>query len=300
MPRRTAEAFGLLFLTAACFAVGVVPASEPNTIEGFTSVTKKVAKDGVTFESDVQPLLTRFGCNSGPCHGKARGQNGFALSLLGFDSEFDHQALVCAGRGRRVFPAAPDESLLLQKATARIPHGGGARFDVGSSPYQLLRAWIQAGAPRTPADAPQLVRVAVEPASQSLAPKQKFPLRVVAEYSDGGRRDVTDASAFQSNDSTIATVSPEGILQAGPLPGEAAIMVRYMSHIAVCAVTIPLSGKVPDEVYESLPRDHEIDVLVWDKLQLLGMLPSAPTDDATFHRRAYLRNRTIADSRRDT
>src|SRR4051812_19912443 len=56
----------------------------------------------VTFEFDVQPLLTRFGCNSGPCHGKSRGQNGFALSLLGFDSDFDYASLIHEGRGRRI------------------------------------------------------------------------------------------------------------------------------------------------------------------------------------------------------
>ena len=243
----------------------------------------------VTFESDVQPLLTRYGCNSGPCHGKSRGQNGFALSLFGFDSEFDYSALVLEGRGRRVFPAAPEASLLLQKATGLLPHGGGQRFLMDGEAGVLLRAWIRDGAPRTPADAPQLVRVVVEPSSQSLRPKDQFPLQVFAEYSNGHRREVTSAAAFQSNDNTIMGVNDQGVLQAGPIPGEAAVMVRYMNHIAVCRVTIPLPNEVPAEVYDSLPRNNDIDPLVWNKLKLLGMLPSQPASDSTFQRRAYLR-----------
>lgn len=245
--------------------------------------------DSVTFESDVQPLLTRFGCNAGACHGKSRGQNGFALSLLGFDADFDFDALIREGRGRRIFPADPDASLLLRKATGQIPHGGGARFAVGSPHYQLLRAWIEEGAPRTPPDAPQLLRVVVEPATLSLAAEQVSQVRVLAEYSDGNRRDVTDAAAFQSNDRTVATVNPDGVLQAGPIPGEAAIMARYMNHIAVCGVTIPLPGEVPSETYASLPVNNRIDELVYAKLQRLGVLPSPSAAETTFHRRAYLR-----------
>lgn len=243
----------------------------------------------VTFETDIQPLLTRFGCNAGACHGKSRGQNGFALSLLGFDSEFDYESIVQQARGRRVIPAAPEMSLLLKKAIGEVPHGGGARFAVNSSHYQLLLEWIRNGAPRTPVDAPKLVRVTVEPASQSLAPKESFPLKVVAEYSDGKRRDVTNGAAFQSNDKAIAAVNADGLVQAGPVPGEAAVMVRYMNNLAVCAVTIPLPGTVAPELYAALPRQNEIDELVWKKLRLLGMLPSATADDAKVHRRAYLR-----------
>ena len=249
----------------------------------------EVATQPVTFERDVQPLLTRYGCNSGPCHGKSRGQNGFALSLLGFDSDFDHDSLVRQARGRRVFPAAPQESLLLQKAVGAVPHGGGVRFPAGSPPYELIARWIQAGSPRTPADAPQLLRVVVEPAARSLRTEERVALRAIAEYSDGERRDVTDGAAFQSNDRTIAAIDPQGLVQAGPVPGETAIMARYMNHIAVCTITIPLPGEVPTAAYEQLPREQRLDSLVWDKLQLLGMLPSAPASESSFHRRAHLR-----------
>lgn len=272
-----------LLLGAAAWAcmAGSVCAAEPVR-------TAKSAK-AVTFEFDVQPVLTRFGCNSGPCHGKSRGQNGFALSLLGFDADFDYASLIHESRSRRVMPAAPERSMLLRKPAGQMPHGGGKKFDAGSAPYELLRAWIQAGAPRTPADAPKIVRVVAEPASRSLTAKESFPLRVLAEYSDGSRRDVTAGSAFQSNDTTVAAVAGEGIVKAGGLPGEAAIMARYMNNIAVCTVTIPLPGAVPDDAYQKLPRNNDIDDLIWKKLKLLGMLPSPPASEATFHRRAYLK-----------
>ena len=131
-------------------------------------------------------------------------------------------------------------------------------FDNGGPAYELIRDWIQNGSPRTPADAPRLVRVAVEPASRILAPKERFQLQVVAEYSDGSHRNVTPTSTFQSNDNAIAAVNSDGMLQAGPIAGEAAIMVRYMNHIAVCGVIIPLPGEVPDEVYaESASRSRD-------------------------------------------
>lgn len=265
--------------------LGVLCAVEPSLPVAEVSVPR------VTFESDVQPLLTRYGCNAGACHGKSRGQNGFALSLLGFDSDFDYAALVHEARGRRVFPAASEYSLLLRKASAQVPHGGGRRFEVGSEHYDLLNSWIRAGAPRTPEDAPKLVRLAVKPSNQSLKPKERMQLRVYAEYSDGHQRDVTDGSAFQSNDQVIANPSTKvsGLIDAGPIPGEAAIMARYMNHIAVCTMTIPLAGDVPAEAYTQLPRINPIDDLVWKKLKLLGMLPSPPASETTWHRRLYLR-----------
>ena len=243
----------------------------------------------VTFEHDIQPLLTKFGCNSGPCHGKSRGQNGFALSLLGFDSDFDHDALVKQARGRRIAPTSPESSLLLQKAMAKLPHGGGARFEAGSKAHRLLLQWIAAGGPRTPDSAPKLVKVRVEPAAMSLEPSETVPVHVIAHYSDGSERDVTDASAFQSNDSAIAATKGEGNIEAGPVPGETAVMARYMNHIAVCTVTIPLPGEIAGHEWTELLSDHELDRLVQEKLKTLGMLPSTPATDATFLRRAYLR-----------
>src|SRR3954447_14757140 len=104
--------------------------------------------DRATFERDIVPILTRAGCNAGACHGKARGQNGFQLSLLGFDADSDYAAIVREARGRRVFPAAPETSLLLRKASAQVPHGGGKRLDLDGAFYQTLLRWVAGGLPR--------------------------------------------------------------------------------------------------------------------------------------------------------
>src|SRR5262245_30311416 len=99
------------------------------------------------FTNDIVPVLSKQGCNSGACHGKAIGQNGFKLSLFGFDPAFDYAALVHEGRGRRISAAAPDDSLMLLKAAGGMAHGGGVRFTTDSEPYKLIKQWIEQGAP---------------------------------------------------------------------------------------------------------------------------------------------------------
>jgi hypothetical protein len=242
----------------------------------------------VTFERDVMPLLTRLGCNSGPCHGKQRGQNGFQLSLLGFDPTFDHNALTKEARGRRVFPASPDQSLTLLKATAALPHGGGKRIEPDSEEYQVIRRWITGGMLRDPEGAPKVVGLDIWPAERSLAASDEQQVIVTARYSDGSTADVTHLAAFQSNESAVVAVDERGLVKAGDRPGEAAISARFEGQFATCAVRIPLEGGVPGSLYEDLPRSNFIDGLVWSKLQSLGLTPSPSTDDATFLRRAHL------------
>ncbi len=246
------------------------------------------AERPVTFERDIQPILTRAGCNAGACHGKARGQNGFALSLLGFDPAFDHAAIVKEGRGRRLFPADPDNSLFLLKASGAVAHGGGRKLPVGTAGYDAVKRWIVAGTPRTPPDAPALTRIAVAPAEVVAAFKQTTPLTVTAHYSDGSTEDVTKLAAFQSNDSGYAAVDPTGVVRVGTTAGEAAITARFVDKFAVMNVLIPLPGTVDAAVYAKLPRNNFIDGHVWDKLQRLGLTASEPAPESTFHRRAFL------------
>ncbi|QDV37499.1 DUF1549 and DUF1553 domain-containing protein [Tautonia plasticadhaerens] len=241
-----------------------------------------------TFERDVMPLLTRLGCNSGPCHGKQRGQNGFQLSLLGFDPSFDHNALTKEARGRRVFPASPDQSLTLLKATAAVPHGGGKRIDPEGEEYGTIRRWIDEGMRRDPEGAPTVAGLDIWPTERSLAASDEQQVIVTARYSDGSTADVTHLAAFQSNESAVVSVDERGLIRAGERPGEAAISARFEGHFATCAVRIPLEGEVPDSLYEDLPKSNFIDGLVWDKLRTLGLTPSPTTDDATFLRRAHL------------
>ncbi len=241
-----------------------------------------------TFERDIQPILTKAGCNAGACHGKARGQNGFQLSLLAFDHDFDFNAIATEARGRRIFPASPENSLLLMKAGGRIPHGGGKRLPVESPEYRTLATWISSGTPRTPANAPKLLKITLNAPSKLLAFKEGHQLAVTAHYSDGSTEDVTRLAAFTSNEAAYASVDQNGRIAAGPIPGEAAIMARFMEKFAVCTVLIPMPGTVPAEVYAKLPRNNYIDGHVWSKLQQLGITPSDSASDATFHRRAFL------------
>lgn len=242
----------------------------------------------VTFERDVQPILTRSGCNAGACHGKARGQNGFALSLLGFDPTFDHNAITKEARGRRLFPADSANSLLLLKASGSVAHGGGNKLPVGSPGYELVRQWIETGTPRTPADAPKLTKITVSPSEVVAAFKQQTPLKVTAHYSDGTSEDVTNLASFQSNDSGYAGVDADGLIRVGTIPGEAAVTARFVDKFAVMSVLIPLPAKVERGYYAKLPRNNFIDGHVWDKQQRLNLTASEPASESTFHRRAYL------------
>ncbi len=244
------------------------------------------SSDIVDFENDVQPILTRFGCNSGPCHGKARGQGGFQLSLLAFDAQQDHDSIVKEGRGRRVFAGAPEESLLVSKPTGLVPHGGGRRLEPDGPETLTLKKWIEQGMPRRAPQAPSLKKISVEPSSLTLAPEQSQQMKVTAEFSDGTQRDVTRLTAFQSNEAPIAAVNEDGLITAGKITGDAAIMARFMGQIAVCDVIIPRTQTVPAETYTALPRNNFIDDLVWQKLQRLNMTPSPVCDDHTFIRRA--------------
>ncbi len=154
------------------------------------------AEPAVSFVNDVVPVLTKAGCNAGVCHAKAGGgQNGFQLSLLGFEPFEDYEHLVREVRGRRVFLAGPDQSLVLRKASGRLPHGGGVRLPESSAGYAILREWIRQGA-LLDSDGPKLVGFEVEPRRLVLQPGQSQQLRAVAHFSDGAVRDVTGQGAL--------------------------------------------------------------------------------------------------------
>lgn len=240
----------------------------------------------IHFGREVEPLLTRFGCNSGGCHGKASGQNGFKLSLFGFDQQFDYQALVLEARGRRVFAATPDQSLILSKASGKAPHGGGRRFELDSEAYRVVRRWIEQGTPREAADAPHVTRLHLHPATRVLAANSVQQLSVQVEYSDGSLRDVTREAQFDSNLDLVASVSGDGLVQTAQSSGEAAITARYQGQVAVFRAIVPHGGALTD--IAGFPTDHWIDRLVAEKWKKLGLLPSPLADDATFLRRATI------------
>ena len=239
------------------------------------------------FELDIQPILTARGCNSGPCHGKSRGQNGFSLSLFGFDSNMDFDALVKNARGRRVSIAAPSESLLLTKATGREPHGGGIRLRDDDTDYATLVQWIKTGLQRTSSSDPTLVGIRFEPEPRNLSTNQDAEVQVIATYSDGTVRNVTGVSSFQSSDPGIVSVK-SGSLRSGPYAGEATIMARYMGRIATWSTAVLKSKSIPATEFESIPRNNWIDDRVIDKLQSVDVMPSELANDTVFLRRLFL------------
>jgi hypothetical protein len=251
-------------------------------------VSDPAQRSPIDFEGDIQPVLTRFGCNSGPCHGKQRGQNGFQLSLLGFDSDFDFAALTKESRQRRVSLTRPEQSLLLTKPTGIEPHGGGVRIEKGGEEYQLLLDWIRTGAPRSAPDTPELVDVTVFPAGGILDHKAEQQLLVTAHFSDGTVQDVTRMATYQSNEGPIADIDDGGLVTAGTITGEAAIMARYQGQFALYSASVPLPGEVDPEYYESLPVRNFIDEHAWQALQRLGLHASDPAPDHNFLRRAYV------------
>lgn len=238
----------------------------------------------ISFRSDVIPILSKAGCNAGGCHGKAEGQNGFKLSVFGYDAAADQRAIAWEGRGRRIFPAAPSQSLLLLKATATVPHGGGQKMETGSRWHRVLERWIAEGALLDEQVAHTVVGIAVEPAEVTLAAHGSQQLRVTARDSQGQSRGVTVEAEYQSNNDVIAAVDRDGLVAATDVPGEAAILVRYLGHVAVCRVTRPREAGE----FTRPPERNFIDQLVWNKLERLRVAPSPPADDATFLRRAFL------------
>lgn len=257
-----------------------VDLSIPVVVSGFA------APQPVSFRGEIVPILTKARCNSGGCHGKAEGQNGFRLSIFGFDAESDFAALVKESRGRRVSLTSPDDSLLLLKGSARVPHGGGRKIDPGSLRDRRLRRWIAEGARFTsPVDETGTVQsIEVEPGDPSLLAGETQQIRVVAIDSAGRRHCVTAEAEYESNAEAIATVDERGLVTAGEIPGEAAILVRYLGHVSACRVTLPRPGVE----FARPPEQNLIDGHVWNRLARLGIAPSDLADDAMFLRRVYL------------
>jgi hypothetical protein len=238
------------------------------------------------FERDIVPILSRYGCNASGCHGKAEGQNGFKLSVFGFDPNADYAALVHESRGRRLSRSQPDDSLLLTKIGGRVPHGGGVRIKSDAVEYAVLRDWIAAGAPFGSPDAPPFVSIELSPRRRQMSAGATQQLRVVATDAQGRRFDVTPLARFQSNHDGLASVDEQGLVTAGMNPGDVAVMAAFLGFVDVFRVLIP-----QPESTDGLPRPpvrNFIDELVDAKLRQLNVVPSGLCSDAEFLRRASL------------
>lgn len=268
----------IVFVLMWCFASTAFP-KEVWAADG------KISDGKISFVNDIVPVLTKAGCNAGACHAKAGGgQNGFQLSLLGFESAEDFEHLVMEGRGRRISLTNPSQSLLLLKASGEIAHGGGKRLPKSSQGYALMLNWIRQGMPMDLPSGPKLVGVDLEPKNVSFRPNQEQQLKAMARYSDGTVRDVTSQALYFSNDNAMAQVSEGGLVKALDITGKVAVMVRYQGVVTVFNALIPLGAPI-----EQFPvAKNFVDEAVFANLKLLGIPPSEVCDDATFVRRVSL------------
>ncbi len=239
----------------------------------------------LNFTNQIEPILTKLGCNAGGCHGKIQGQNGFRLSLLGFDPDLDYATLVKEGRGRRLFPAAPDSSLFLTKGAGVVPHGGGKKMEVGSEEYKILRRWIASGLPFGLPSDPVVTKVSVFPESRVVDRNSRQQLVVTATYSDGTTEDVTRRAQYESNVTDVATVSETGVVNTLGMTGQAAVMVRYQGYVTVFQAIVPRPGEAPKFAFE--PKTI-VDQHTARKWQELGIAPSELCSDEVYIRRVYL------------
>ncbi|HJZ56862.1 MAG TPA: DUF1549 domain-containing protein [Gemmataceae bacterium] len=239
----------------------------------------------INFANNVVPVFTKLGCNSGGCHGKIQGQNGFRLSLLGFDPQQDYETLMKEARGRRVFPGAPDSSLLLAKATGQVAHGGGKKMELGGEEYKIVRRWIASGMPYGSPGDPTVTRISVVPESRVIDRQGRQQLAVYAHYSDGSVDDVTRRAQYESNDTEVGTVNERGLVNTLSITGQAAVMVRYQGNVTVFRTVVPRPGDAPQFAFE--PKTV-VDQHTAKKWKDLGIAPSDLCTDEVFIRRVYL------------
>lgn len=290
----TAEPAGVLAIEPGGYAraIGAGAATVTATVEGGDAVAAEVVVEGSAerpwdFGTDIVPIFTVAGCNTGGCHGKAEGRNGFHLSLFGYDPDGDHRALTREAGGRRLSRIEPDESLLLRKATGRVPHGGGRVLAIDSDEYETIRAWIADGAPRSRGEVHgALVAVEVRPGAVRLEGPGPRQLRVVARYADGHERDVTRLARYAVHDETAATVDPKGRAEL-LRRAETDLIVRYQTEVVPARLATVINPGL-DFDFTKVDRHNFIDEHLIERLASLRVPPSRPADDATFLRRATL------------
>ena len=240
----------------------------------------------ISFRLDVMPIFMKHGCNSGGCHGAAKGKDGFMLSLFGYDPAGDHHRLTRQIVGRRVDLAVPEKSLLLEKIIGAVPHTGGKLFDTGHEDYQTLLRWLKAGGPNDGDETPVPVGVELLPAKIVFAGSGGLQKTVVmAKYSDGSVRDVTRLALYLTNNEGIAAISKDGVVKGGGRGG-AYVFARFSKFtVGSEVIVLPTDDKF---AWPNPPENNYVDTLVFDKLKKLHLAPSELCSDEAFLRRVYL------------
>ncbi len=275
---------------------GLIRGKQDGTASLVVNVAGTVAKVPVTvagmetpyeanFARDVEPVLSRLGCNAGTCHGAAKGKNGFQLSLRGYDPLVDVRAFTDDLASRRTNIASPDDSLMLLKATSAVPHVGGQLLRPGEPYYQLIRNWLASGA-KLDLTVPSVTAIEISPTNptiQGLDARQQF--RVIATYSDGGRRDVTREAFVTSGNTDIADVNRTGLMTAFRR-GEAPVLARFEG--AYAATTLTVMGDREGFEFEQPELWGPIDEFTAAKWQRMKIQPSELCSDTDFIRRVYI------------
>ncbi|MEE2934910.1 MAG: DUF1549 and DUF1553 domain-containing protein [Planctomycetota bacterium] len=238
----------------------------------------------IEFSVDVISVLSKAGCNAGTCHGNLNGKGGLKLSLRGQDPLADYHTLVFASRGRRVTVNAPEQSLILQKATGQVPHRGGARIRSDSSAYKLLKQWLELGAPPPSKDAVLVTHLQVEPLQAIVRdPNDSINFKVNAVFSDGTSRDVTESACYEMSN-LLARVDANGKVTRAKF-GESTLIVRYLDQQV--PVPIAFTESRSSFVWDEPAEFNQIDRFVFKKLRRLKINPSPICGDSVFVRRAY-------------
>jgi hypothetical protein len=244
-----------------------------------------VENQTVDFIRDVNPTMTKLGCNAGTCHGAKEGKYGFKLSLRGYDPIFDVRSLKDDLAGRRLNVASPDDSLMLLKATAAVPHEGGQRTKLGEKYYEILRAWIADGA-KLDLKVPRVAKIDIfphDPVVQQIGARQQ--VRIVATYTDGKTRDVTAEAFVDSGNTDVAKTDGAGLIDT-LRRGEAPLLARYEGNYI--ATTLTVMGDRTGFTWQQPETWSRIDELVSAKWERMKIEPSGLCSDADFLRRVYL------------
>jgi len=255
------------------------------TIEAEIQVGNHPAEMSVNFSPDILSILTTKGCNGSGCHGSPAGQNGFKLSLFGYDSAADYQMIVKMHDGRRVNLQNPAKSLLLLKPTFAEPHGGGRLIAEDSDEYRLILKWLQQGAPQN-ASGVRLNKLEIVPAERILSGEgSRQPLVVMGRLSDGTTRDMTREVRYLTGDDAIVEVASDGSLKS-KAPGITTVSARALGQVATAQIGVIKDGKTLDEV--GMKANNFIDELVWNKLHKMKVRPASLSSDNEFIRRVFL------------
>ena len=256
------------------------------TVDVPVKVTEATSDPPISFKNDVMPVFTKTGCNTGSCHGAARGKDGFRLSLYGFDPTGDYYRLTREMLGRRIELAMPDECLLMTKSTGQVAHTGGIRFTPDSQYYDTLKRWLVSGAANDSGPVPTVTQVELYPKDGLLnGAEETQQMSVRAVYSDGTDRDVTSLAYFSTNNDNAISVDQSGLVTAKNR-GEAFVMARFDTHtVGSDFIVLP---KDLEFQWTDTPENNYIDTLINNKLKKLRIQPSELCSDSEFMRRVSL------------